>query len=163
MFRKIYPLFIALTALVFTMPVSSYDVDSANAYAELFADAKGATTGKNLHLFPAEKFVGDIKTQKSMVVLDVRTPKETAMVSITLPGTLNVPLNELFSPESISMLPQDKTIVVFCHSGLRSTAAATALRPIGFEIAYVVKGGLKALINYLGPKQAYAAVKAASK
>src|SRR5210317_2018954 len=89
MFRKIYPLFIALTALVFTMPVWSYDVDSANAYAELFADAKGATTGKNLHLFPAEKFVDDIKTQKPMVVLDVRTPKETSIVSITLPGTLN--------------------------------------------------------------------------
>ena len=85
------------------------------------------------------------------------------MVSIALPGTLNVPINELFSPESLSMLPQDKPIVVFCQSGVRSTAAATALRHIGFENAYVVKGGLKALINYLGPKQAYAPVKAASK
>ena len=51
-------------------------------------------------------------------------------------------------------LPTDKPIVVMCHSGTRATAAATALRQIGFDETYVVKGGFTRLIGYLGAKEA---------
>jgi rhodanese-related sulfurtransferase len=51
-------------------------------------------------------------------------------------------------------LPEDKPIVVMCKSGTRATAAATALRTVGFEKTYVLKGGLKGLITYLGTKEA---------
>jgi rhodanese-related sulfurtransferase len=44
-------------------------------------------------------------------------------------------------------------VVVLCKSGARATAAGTALRHIGFEHVYVLKGGYKALIAYMGPKE----------
>ena len=44
--------------------------------------------------------------------------------------------------------------VVLCKSGARATAAGTALRHIGFENVYVLKGGFKALTGYLGPVEA---------
>jgi rhodanese-related sulfurtransferase len=41
-----------------------------------------------------------------------------------------------------------------CLSGTRATAAGTALRHIGFDNVYILKGGFKALTGYLGPKEA---------
>lgn len=43
---------------------------------------------------------------------------------------------------------------MLCKSGTRATAAMTALRRIGFEDTYVLKGGLQALTRYMGPKEA---------
>jgi len=37
---------------------------------------------------------------------------------------------------------------------VRATAAGTALRHIGFENVYILKGGFKALTDYMGPKEA---------
>jgi rhodanese-related sulfurtransferase len=63
-------------------------------------------------------------------------------------------MNELFKHEQLARLPNDKPIVVLCKSGTRATAVATALRDVGFEDTYVLKGGFKGLIAYLGAKEA---------
>jgi len=71
-----------------------------------------------------------------------------------LPGSLMIPVDELFTETKLSLIPTDKTVVVVCMSGTRATAAGTALRHIGFENVYVLKGGFKALTGYLGPVEA---------
>ena len=156
------------TALVavsigFSAPAWSYDEAGAQSYAEMFAPAQGKATGKKIHLIPAEKFVDKIKTNQPVVVLDVRTPRELGVFGSTLPGTLNIPLNELFNKNNLASIPTDKPVVVLCQSGVRSTAVGTALRHIGFKNVFILKGGYKALIHYLGPKQAYTPVKKAAK
>ena len=163
MLRKILLVVFVTVALGISSPLWSYDTDAAGSYNELFSTVKGAASGKNLHLVPAEKFVEKIKKQEPVVVVDVRTPKELSIIGVTLPGTLNIPLNELFQAETLNSIPTDKPVFIVCQSGVRSTAAGTALRHIGFKNVYIVKGGLKALINYLGPKQAYAPVKTNTK
>jgi rhodanese-related sulfurtransferase len=65
-----------------------------------------------------------------------------------------IPIDELFTETKLSLIPTDKTVVVVCMSGTRAAAAGTALRHIGFENAYVLKGGFKALTGYLGPVEA---------
>ena len=70
-----------------------------------------------------------------------------------------IPINELFTPANLDLIPTDKTVVVVCKSGTRATAAGTALRHIGFENVYVLKGGFKALVGYMGPKEANTPVK----
>ena len=163
MLRKIaFIVFVTLTFGI-SSPSWSYDVEAAKAYNALFAEVKGAESGKKLHLFSAEKFVEKIKKNEPFAVLDVRTPRELSLVTVNTPETLNIPLNELFTPKSLGAIPTDKPVYVICQSGIRSTAAGTALRHVGFENVYVVKGGLKALVNYLGPKQAYSPVKTAGK
>ncbi len=137
----------------------SYDAALAESYAELFAPVKGASAGKALHMIKPESFLNKVKAQKPIVALDIDTPAETRVYSMTLPGTLAIPINELFTKENLDLIPTDKTVVVVCKSGTRATAAGTALRHIGFENVYVLKGGFKALVSYIGPKEANTPVK----
>ena len=143
-------------------PVWSSDTDMtksytellAKSYAELFAPVQGAGAGKALHLIKPDAFLDKVKAKEPLVVLDVRTPAETDVYGVTLPGALMIPINELFTPANLARIPTDKTVVVLCLSGARATAAGTALRHIGFENVYILKGGYKALVAYLDPKKA---------
>jgi rhodanese-related sulfurtransferase len=133
----------------------------AESYAKLFAPVKGAGAGKALHLIPPDSLLNKVKAKEPLVVLDIRTPAETGVYSATLPGSLVIPVNELFTEARLALIPTDKTVVVLCMSGVRATAAGTALRHIGFENVYILKGGFKALTGYLGPKEANTPVKLA--
>lgn len=118
------------------------------------APVKGAGAGKALHLIKPDAFLEKVKKHEPLVALDIRTPAETGVFSATLPGTLVIPVNELFTETNLARIPTDKNVIVICKSGTRATAAGTALRHIGFENVYVLKGGFKALIGYMGSKEA---------
>lgn len=141
-------------ALAFTTPAWSYDVEMAQSYAKLFAPVKGAKAGKAMHLMKPDVFVDKIKANEKLIVLDIRTPAESGIYGATLPGTLVMPVNELFTEANLAHIPTDKAVVVVCKSGTRAAAAGTALRHIGFGNVYILKGGFKALAGYMGPKEA---------
>lgn len=146
---------ITLTAAVaFASPAWSYDIAAAQSYARLFAPVQGAAAGKALHILSPEDFVNRVKLKEALVVLDVRTPAETGILGVTLPDSLAIPVNELFTEANLARIPVDKTVVVICQSGTRAAAAGTALRHIGFDNVYILKGGFKALVEYTGPKEA---------
>jgi len=149
---------LTITLLAFAMAFSglswAYDAVMAESYAELFAPVKGAGAGKALHLIPPDVFLNKIKAKELIVVLDIRTPAETGVYTATLPGTLVIPIDVLFTKAKLAQIPTDKTVVLICMSGTRATAAGTALRHIGFENVYILKGGFKALTGYMGPKEA---------
>lgn len=147
---------LAIASLVFSAPMTSaYDADLAKSYQHLFAEVSGQKLGKTMHLIKPQVFVEDIKKGKAMVALDVRTPKELGVFAMTLPGTLRIPVDQVFAKENLSRLPTDRPIVVICKSGDRATAVGTALRHTGFDNAYILKGGISGLSSYLGPKEAY--------
>ena len=149
---------ISLLAVVVTIagPAWSYDSAMAESYATLFAPVKGAGAGKALHLIPPDVFLNKVKTKEPMVAIDIRTPAETGIYGMTLPGSLVIPVSELFTRANLAQIPTDKTVVIVCLHGTRATAAGTALRHIGFENVYILKGGFKALTGYMGPKEANA-------
>jgi rhodanese-related sulfurtransferase len=64
-------------------------------------------------------------------------------------------MDQVFKPESLAQIPTDRPVVVTCKSGVRCTAIAFALRNIGFENVYSMKGGLIDLMKYLSPKTAF--------
>jgi rhodanese-related sulfurtransferase len=146
-------------SVVFAYPVWSYDAAMAESYAKLFEPVKGAETGKALHLVTPDDFLNKLKSKEPLVALDVRTPAETTVFAVTLPGALAIPINELFTEANLTRIPTDKTVVVICLSGTRAAAAGTALRHLGFENVYILKGGFKALVAYLDPKEANAPLK----
>ena len=154
MFRRLLTITLLAAAVTIAGPVWSYDSAMAKSYADLFAPVKGAGAGKALHLIPPDVFLNKVKAKEPLVVLDIRTPAETGVYSVTLPGSLLIPVSELFTGTNLAQIPTDKTVVVMCMSGVRATAAGTALRHIGFENVYILKGGFKALTGYLGPKEA---------
>ena len=72
------------------------------------------------------------------VVVDVREPYEWAIGRI--PGARLVPLNSL--PQAVPSLDRDAELVVYCHHGVRSAAAATWLRDQGFTRVRNLVGGI---------------------
>ena len=76
----------------------------------------------------------------------LRTPEERATASI--PGAV------LVTPEvreRISALPKDTMIVLHCHHGGRSQAAAEQLAAIGFTNVWNVQGGIDAWSQHVDP------------
>ncbi len=85
---------IALTTISFTS--WSYDRTMAQHFSKLFSEVKGANAGKALHYLNVESFVQDLKEKKDLLAIDVRTPAETELISLTIPNSLNIPANEIF-------------------------------------------------------------------
>ena len=71
-------------------------------------------------------------------LLDVREPNEVA--EWAFPDAVNIPLGELSS--RAGELPQDRRIVVVCHAGVRSAAAAEALTGVGWPAESLAGGAL---------------------
>ena len=154
MLTRLLTITLLAVAVTIAGPAWSYDAAMAQSYAKLFAPVKGAGAGKAMHLIKPDGFLNKVKAKEPLVVLDVRTTAETGVYSATLPGTMVISMDELFTEANLARIPTDKTVVVLCKSGARATAAGTALRHIGFENVYVLKGGFKALTGYMGPKEA---------
>ena len=150
--RVLMTVLLAISA--FSTQAWSYDTELAAGYAQLFAPAVGAKTGPAIHLIGPPALVAKIQANEPMILLDIRTPAETRIFTAALPGSLSIPLNELFLPENLERLPTDRPVMVICQSGIRAAAAGTALRHIGFERVSIVKGGFKALSSYLDAKTA---------
>jgi rhodanese-related sulfurtransferase len=154
MITKTLQVFLAIM-LVFSATMSwAYNQELAASYQELFRPVSGAKAGKELHLIKPDAFMEDLKKGKRYVTIDVRTRAESFVYTMTLPDSMAIPVNHLFTAENLARLPKDKPIVVVCKSGTRATAAGTALRHIGFNNVYILKGGFKALSAYLDPKVA---------
>jgi rhodanese-related sulfurtransferase len=89
-------------------------------------------------LSPAE--VKPLLDAGSVTVLDVRTPEELSLAQ--LPGTLNIPMNEI--PARLSELDPSAPIVVMCHHGMRSAMAGQFLERNGFKSISNLAGGIDA-------------------
>jgi rhodanese-related sulfurtransferase/glyoxylase-like metal-dependent hydrolase (beta-lactamase superfamily II) len=72
------------------------------------------------------------------LVLDVRAEDE--IVDLAIEGSINIPLSRLL--DHLDELPRDRSIVVHCSSGYRSSTAASILRRSGFELVSDLAGGL---------------------
>lgn len=79
------------------------------------------------------------KQSKNFNLLDVRTLKERAEFSI---NSIHIPINEL--PRRLHELPQNKNLIVFCESGMRSKRAIQILRANNFKKELInLKDGLR--------------------
>ena len=163
MIKRFSTIMMLLAASILSVAAWSHDAELAASYDQLFAPAVGADAGKALHLIMPSVLVEKIQANEPMILLDVRTPGETRIFTVALPGSLTIPLNELFRPENLERIPTDKPVMVICQSGARAVAAAMALRHIGFDRVFVVKGGFRALSEYLDAKTANQPAKAKAK
>ena len=146
---------VGLASLIsFSATAGGYDAELAQSYAKLFEPVAGAKAGKALRLMKPDQLVKNLQQGKQIVSLDIRTPNEFGVFGMTLPDSMSIPVNKVFLPENLDRIPQDKTVVIICKSGTRATAVGTALRHVGFNNVYVLKGGLMALSKYQNAKTA---------
>lgn len=80
-----------------------------------------------------------LDSDESTFLLDVR-PQEEIEKKGEIEGAYELHLTKL--PENLGDIPEDRSIYIFCGSGLRSMTAASILKRNGFEDLHVVLGGL---------------------
>jgi len=101
---------------------------------------KNKLTGKLKGINPYELYKRIKEGDKNLLLVDVRTEPEFVISSI--PGSINIPLDELV--EKVDMIDKNKEIVLICGLGKRAYQAYTKLRSFGFTNLKILDGGLKA-------------------
>jgi len=104
------------------------------------------------HTISATELKRKIDAGEDFALIDVREPNEYEIVSI--PGAVLIPKGDIVSGEALSLIPQDKPVVLHCKSGARSAEALAVLHKAGFADAVHVGGGVLAWIKRVDPSLA---------
>ncbi len=111
----------------------------------------GSLAGGMLDWHMAGQESGDIRTvtvqtlcalldeEEKLHILDVRSSDEAASAG-EIPNAQQIHITQL--PHRMSEVPRDRSVYIFCGSGLRSTVAASLLQRQGWKNIAVVLGGL---------------------
>lgn len=91
---------------------------------------------------PHEAFgiIGTSSYLGNPVVLDVRTPQEYA--SGYIHGAINIDLNSSTFKDEISKLDKKFAYIVYCRTGVRSSAARDIMEDLGFPYVINMTGGI---------------------
>jgi adenylyltransferase/sulfurtransferase len=90
-----------------------------------------------------------LDSDKPIYLVDVREPAEYEIVSI--PGATLIPKDEILRGDALASLPQDRQIVMYCKTGVRSAETLAAVKNAGFADAVHVQGGVTAWVNQIDP------------
>jgi adenylyltransferase/sulfurtransferase len=74
------------------------------------------------------------------MLLDVREPAEYEIMAI--PGSVLIPKGDILNGSALAEMPQDREIVVYCKSGIRSAEVLAALKGAGLANSVHVQGGV---------------------
>lgn len=80
-----------------------------------------------------------MRSGQELELVDVREPVEWDIMH--LPGAVLIPKDRIVSGEALELLPQNKQIVLYCKTGIRSAEALAVLKSAGFADAVHVQGG----------------------
>lgn len=92
-----------------------------------------------------------MKDGEKVTLVDIRTPEEMAIMSVSYKNSLKIPFNEIFKEDNLKKLPKDGKVLLVCHSGFRAGAASAVLKMIGVENVLAVNGGMMEFIKVLTP------------
>jgi glyoxylase-like metal-dependent hydrolase (beta-lactamase superfamily II)/rhodanese-related sulfurtransferase len=81
-----------------------------------------------------------LSSSQPPLAVDVRAPRERDRKYIS--GSLSMPLNHL--TENLENLPKDRSLLVYCAGGYRSSIAASLLQSRGFHRVSEIAGGIAA-------------------
>jgi molybdopterin/thiamine biosynthesis adenylyltransferase/rhodanese-related sulfurtransferase len=119
-----------------------YD-DFCGAVSEEAADAAQGST-----ITPRE-LKDWLDAGKSIELVDVREPNEYEIVAI--PGSKLIPKGDILNGSALADLPQDRQLVLYCKSGVRSAEALAAVKNAGFKDAVHVQGGVVGWVKQIDP------------
>jgi len=116
------------------------EIPKVKTEAEEETQAEGISSVENISV---EEVYEIIDNDEDYMILDVRTQEEFNEGYIE--GAVLIPVSEL--EDRLNELPQDKPIIVYCKSGVRSSTAANLLVENGFIEIYNMTGGITDWIN----------------
>jgi adenylyltransferase/sulfurtransferase len=89
--------------------------------------------------------------ERDFLLVDVREPNEYEINQI--PGSVLIPKGEFMTGAALEQLPQDKPVVLYCKTGVRSAESLAVLKGAGFADSIHVGGGVSAWVNQIDPSQ----------
>ncbi len=115
----------------------------------LFVSFNSFAQDLSKHSITVEQFHKLMKTDSTLVILDVRTPQELRGRYGHIPGVINIPVQVLSQRYKELNKYKNRTIAVICRSGHRSAIASRILLSHGFKIKNVL-GGMMAYTRKYG-------------
>jgi sulfur-carrier protein adenylyltransferase/sulfurtransferase len=109
-------------------------------------EAQLAAAGSTITVHDLKEF---IDAEKPIALIDVREPAEWEIVRI--PGATLIPKDEILRGDALASLPQDRQIVMYCKTGVRSAETLAAVKNAGFKDAVHVFGGVSAWVREIDP------------
>ena len=119
--------------------MASYGLDAHFLKGGIKSWNKGLVGKDTRAVITPEELWSKIKKKEDLVLVDVRQPDEFS--DFKIPGSINIPLPELFNKESLDKIPKNKQVITICPHGNRSMIGAFALARNGIE-ALSLTGGL---------------------
>ena len=104
-----------------------------NIFSMLFAN-------NNIENLSPEEFKQKMDEDKKAVLIDVRTKSEFAQCRIPKAKLIDISSSS-FNAE-IEKLDKTRSYFVYCQSGMRSRAACSNMKKLGFEKVYNLAGGI---------------------
>jgi rhodanese-related sulfurtransferase len=95
---------------------------------------------KGLRSINADQLQNELKSNRNHVLIDVREPGEVKQGYI--PGAINIPLSQL--QQRAGEIPSDRSVYLYCRSGMRSKQAAKLLAKRGYQNLAHMQGGIMA-------------------
>ena len=143
-----------------------YDLmETEHAYAPPFSSAKdpiaiAGYVASNIvgGAMPAISWRELLEKKEQVVLVDTRTAEEFSFG--TIPGALNIPLDEM--RERLAEIPADKPVVLFCAVGLRGYLAQRILMGRGYRDVRNLMGGYKTFSTAVAPLPAPTALSSAT-
>lgn len=126
-----------------TVEETTATVDETQAVAEranevLSADS-GDYSGNSIKADKLSQMLADPATMDTLYVLDIRAAEDYAAGHIE--GATNIAFTKWAEPDSLDMLPTDKTIVVVCYTGHTAAEVVGGLRMLGYD-AIALRAGM---------------------
>ncbi|HEY0902967.1 MAG TPA: adenylyltransferase/sulfurtransferase MoeZ [Marmoricola sp.] len=88
---------------------------------------------------------------RDFVLVDVREPNEYEINQV--PGSVLIPKGEFLNGSALEQLPDDKQVVLYCKTGVRSAECLAIVKGAGYADAVHVGGGVVAWVNQIDPSQ----------
>lgn len=95
---------------------------------------------KDINPQDAFKLIKDNIDNPNFVLLDVRTPGEFSKSHIEGAILLNYQSPDF--KKKLRELDKNKTYLVYCRSGMRSSGCANTMKALGFQDVYNIIGGI---------------------
>ncbi len=128
-----------------TAPITEL-IDYESFCGVVSEEAQEAAVGSTI---TAQELKELLDSDKQIHLVDVREPAEWEIVRI--PGAVLVPKDVILRGDALADLPQDKQIVMYCKTGVRSAETLAAVKAAGFWDAVHVQGGVTAWVKQIDP------------
>ena len=115
-------------------------------------EAADAVAGHTIGVRQLEEWLSERERgEKDFLLVDVRESVERDINAI--PGSILIPKGDFQTGEALGHLPQDKQVVLYCKTGVRSAEVLAIVRGAGLGDAVHVGGGVSAWVNEVDPSQ----------